>query len=155
MAGYMFTSKTYPKKLAQRLETEEVYDIWLKTKTWTTPQYERTLTGVWNIALQELPKSAIELLYVISMLNPDAIPDEIFVYWASPDTEPSVHEWKSRRRSVASLHYKPQSWHNLKLKPRSSNLCGVDLWELLADVLHQKCGRNSFRSPRKTASRQG
>ena len=104
MAGYMFTSKTSPRELRQRLETEEVYEIWQKAKPCITPLYEETLDRVWHIALKELSASAIELLYVISMLNPDAIPDELLERWASPNTEPSLQKPENRTstRSVIS-----------------------------------------------------
>lgn len=97
MAGYMFTSKTKLKELQQRLGTEEAYHIWLKPKTWTTPLYEQTLDRVWQIALEELPAAAIELLYAISMLNPDTIPEKMFDGWAFPDSD-------HRTMSVNSLY---------------------------------------------------
>ncbi|CAF9904093.1 MAG: hypothetical protein ALECFALPRED_004841 [Alectoria fallacina] len=97
MAGYMFTSKTNPKELQQMLETGELYDIWSKSKTWTTPQYEQTLDMVWHIALQELSTSARELLYVISMLNPDGIPDELLVEWSSSNSDPNLQKSEKPR----------------------------------------------------------
>ena len=102
MAGYMFTSKTNPKELQQMLETGEVYDIWSKSKTWTTPLYEQTLDMVWHIALQELSTSAKELLYVISMLNPDGIPDELLFEWSSSNSDPNLRKSEKPTKSVIS-----------------------------------------------------
>ena len=118
MAGYMFTSGTKPKELRQRLETEEAYDIWLKTKTWTTPLYEQTLESVWHIALRELPAPTIELLYVLSMLSPDSIPDELLVQWGSPDSDPSTQRSEGRTRSVNSFWQPLCFWLRPKLKTR-------------------------------------
>lgn len=98
MAGYMFTSKTHPEELQRMLETREVYNIWLKMKTWTTPLYEQTLETVWNIALQELSESAIKLLYVISMLNPEAIPEDMLVQCELLNPDSSNQESDSRTR---------------------------------------------------------
>ena len=98
MAGYMFSSKTTPEELQQRLETKEVYNIWLKEKTWTTPHYEQTLESVWTIALQELPAPAKELLYVMSMLNPDIIPDDLLLQWALLNSDSSTQEAEKRTR---------------------------------------------------------
>lgn len=118
MAGYMFTSKTNPKELQQRLETEEAYEIWRKAKTWTTPLYEQTLDRVWHIALRELAAPATELLYVLSMLNPDAIPDELLVQWESPNLDSSLQNSESRMRSVHSPNQRPWFWLRSKLKSR-------------------------------------
>ena len=98
MAGYMFTSKTHSEELQQMLETREVYNIWRKAKMWTNPLYEKTLETVWNIALQELSASATELLYVISMLNPEAIPEDMLVQCAllDPDSSNQVSESRTR-----------------------------------------------------------
>ena len=98
MAGYMFTSKIHPEELQQTLKTREVYNIWLKTKMWTTPLYEQTLETVWNIALRELSASAIELLYVISMLNPEAIPEDMLVQCALLNPDSRNQESESRTR---------------------------------------------------------
>ena len=101
MAGYMFTSKTSPKELQEKLTTGEAYDIWLKPKSWTTPLYEQRLDKVWQIALRELPESAVKLLFVLSMLNPDAIPDEMLDKWGSMNLNPS------HQRSVKIHYYRP------------------------------------------------
>lgn len=98
MAGFMFTSKTSPTELQEKLMTREAYDIWRKPKLWTTPLYEQTLDKVWQIALRELPESAVKLLLVLSMLNADAIPDEMLDKWASMNLNPS------HQRSV-NMHY--------------------------------------------------
>lgn len=98
MAGFMFTSKTSPKELQEKLKTGEAYDIWLKPKSWTTPLYKKALDKVWQIALRELPDSAVKLLFVISMLHPDAIPDELLDKWGSMNLDPS------HQRSV-NMHY--------------------------------------------------
>ena len=65
---------------------------------WTTPLYEQTLEKVWNIALQELSGSAIELLQVISMLNPEAIPEDMLVQCALLNLDSSNQESESRIR---------------------------------------------------------
>lgn len=122
MAGYMFTSKTTPKELQQRLETEEVYNIWRKATTCTIPLYEQTLDRVWRIALEELPAPAIELLCVISMLNPDAIPDELVVQWASSESDPSLQETENRTRLVNSRYQQPCFWLSPKLKTEICNI---------------------------------
>lgn len=115
MAGYMFTSKTKPKELQQRLETKEIYNIWQKRGTWTTPLYEQTLERVWSIALQELSASARGLLYVMSMLNPDAIPDDLLLQGASLESDSSTQESESRTRWVTSLYQHPRLRLRLKL----------------------------------------
>ena len=103
MAGYMFTSRTTLQELQQRLETGEAYSIWLKAKTWTTPLYEQALDRVWHIALEELSAPSRELLYVISMLSPDAIPDEVLIKWASSSLDPDLRESEKKTRSVVRV----------------------------------------------------
>ena len=115
-AGYMFTSQTNPEELQQSLETKEAYDICRKPKTWTTPLYEQTLDRVWQIALEELPASAIELLSVIAMLHPDGMSDGLLGQWSLSSSDLDLQRSETRTRSVNSYYRRPLSWLSLKLK---------------------------------------
>ena len=60
--------------------------IWAISGRSFVENYERTLRTVFDIALEELPTdSARSLLHILSFLNPDFIPEEIFLTYKGMD----------------------------------------------------------------------
>jgi NB-ARC domain len=78
IAGYVSDS---PCSLSDFLEiTEQRYAyIWDSDVTVSKAQSKKRLNVVWDVALDELPPDARKLIYTMAFMNPDLMPDAIFL----------------------------------------------------------------------------
>lgn len=51
--------------------------IWEAARPASLHQYHNRLEAVWDIALGDLPPTALELIYIMAFLNPDSVPEEL------------------------------------------------------------------------------
>ncbi|OQV00974.1 NB-ARC domain-containing protein [Cladophialophora immunda] len=77
VAGYMAESDVSVKDtldmFTQRRESAEIFN----TKPDTTFVYSKALDFVWDVALRELVDDTLRLMHVLSMLNPEGVPEEM------------------------------------------------------------------------------
>ncbi|MCJ1281119.1 hypothetical protein MMC26_000437 [Xylographa opegraphella] len=104
IAGYLFTSRITLPEALDKFKAQQTDDIWTSRKTWSSQMYFESLDMVWSIALDELWKDgeeASDVLYVLSMLSPDSIPESLFVQslGSSPDIEFTKQRLFERIRS--------------------------------------------------------
>jgi len=53
--------------------------VWTASAVGSAKQYDKTLRSVFNIALSEVPPRTREFLNILAFLDPDCIPEEIFI----------------------------------------------------------------------------
>jgi len=60
--------------LKERRNSARIFSI---AQPMTTFQYEKTFGTVWDVALQRLDQDALALIQVLSMMNPDGVPEDM------------------------------------------------------------------------------
>jgi hypothetical protein len=97
VAGYMTESSVSVKDaldmLTRRREAAKIFE---KKPEGATFGYKKALGFVWDIALQELDESALKLMQVLSMLNPDGVPEDMLY---GDHTEPALSFLKKPQRT--------------------------------------------------------
>lgn len=79
-AGYISISQmSVTEILASFQQRQHTAEIWSCHSNASMLQYERTLDTVWDFALDNLPDDARNLLDILSLLNPDAISEEMLL----------------------------------------------------------------------------
>ena len=67
-------------------EMKQSNDIWSSSGNYLVQNYEKTLRTVFDIVLKELEPEARGLLQILAFLNPDCIPEEMFLSYKGKDT---------------------------------------------------------------------
>jgi len=97
-AGYVTNSQCTIEQISesfkQRLKSSQ---IWSSEAVASNAVYGHTLATVWTLAWLRLPPDSQKLLYLISFLNPDAIPEDMFI--GRDDQVPSIpwEYWDTHR----------------------------------------------------------
>lgn len=73
VGGYILQSNCSLGEYFERFNKSSV--LWKGDSNTFTWQYEKTLQNVCDVALSELPATALELLEILAFLNPDEIPE--------------------------------------------------------------------------------
>jgi len=78
VAGYLAESRASLgdclELLKERRNSARIFSI---APPMTIFQYEKTLGTVWDVALQRLDRDALTLIQVLSMMNPDGVPEDM------------------------------------------------------------------------------
>ena len=78
VAGYLSQSgeslQKFLEQFSERVHSAKVFQM---DAPMTTFQYERTLGVVWDVALQRLSPDALQLIQILSMMNPDGVPEDM------------------------------------------------------------------------------
>lgn len=77
IGGYMNQVGTSVSMYYENLKTSS--RAWEASAIGPAKQYERTLETVFDLALKELPEKARKLINMLAFLNPDKIPEELFI----------------------------------------------------------------------------
>ncbi|KAG4438764.1 hypothetical protein IFR05_005741 [Cadophora sp. M221] len=75
VGGYILQSNCRLREYFERFNKSSV--LWKGESNTFTWQYEKTLQNVCDVALMELPATALELHEILAFLNPDEIPEGI------------------------------------------------------------------------------
>lgn len=80
MAGYIFKSKSTLEDFLDSFNSrDQTKRIWAKDcRNWTY-QYPKALDQLWDISLEKLSNNARFLIFQLSMMNPDHIPEDFLV----------------------------------------------------------------------------
>lgn len=77
IAGYMFQTKDSIPDFFDYLQTS--CNAWTASAIGPAKHYEKTLATVFKVALKELPSDARTLIDILAFLNPDHIPERLFI----------------------------------------------------------------------------
>ena len=77
IGGYMHSVGTSISTYYRNLKTSS--KAWQASATGAAKQYNKKLETVFDLALEELPSKARELINMLAFLNPDKIPEEMFI----------------------------------------------------------------------------
>ncbi|KAK3984497.1 hypothetical protein QBC44DRAFT_252748 [Cladorrhinum sp. PSN332] len=89
--------------LDQFRERRQASRVWsMDSRNTTTPQYERTLATVWDMALSVVSPEARFLIDVMAMLSPDSIPEEMLLSDATTKQAPVDYDFV--RMELLSRH---------------------------------------------------
>ena len=91
-AGYVARSQCSLQLILRSLRDRKYSSrIWAAGSVASLSGYARTLGTVWDLALTRLSKDARKLLNIISFLNPDSIPEEMFL---GHEPSPRQSKWQ-------------------------------------------------------------
>ncbi|KAI9735121.1 MAG: hypothetical protein M1834_001709 [Cirrosporium novae-zelandiae] len=78
MAGYIDMSQlSLPEFSTMYEKREQTQRIWSCNHMNATYQYDKRLETVWDIAMKELSNDALDIIYLLAMLNPDLIQEDL------------------------------------------------------------------------------
>ena len=77
IGGYINQTVSNASDFLENLKTSS--KAWEASAIGPAKQYEKTLKTVFEIAFQELPDNARSLLNILAFLDPDSIPEDLFV----------------------------------------------------------------------------
>ena len=90
--GYLATSRCSLHLILESLRGRKYSSrIWADGSVASLSGYARTLKTVWDLALTRLSEDARKLLNMISFLNPDSIPEEMFL---GHEPSPIQRKWQ-------------------------------------------------------------
>lgn len=75
IAGYMGSSQLTLQEALDKFKRQGGYSIWSSERTSLVGAYHRSLDMVWHIALEELTKEALDVLFVMAMFDANEIPE--------------------------------------------------------------------------------
>jgi hypothetical protein len=78
-------------------QRKKLSEIWSQTDLTSTTGYSHTLETVWNLAFRRLTNDASVLIHIMSFLEPDHIPEEMFVGRKPPPKSCEWEYWSTHR----------------------------------------------------------
>jgi predicted ATPase len=79
-AGYVARSQCPIDQISQSLRDRfHSSQIWTSETVASTSVYQHTLATVWDLAWLRLSNDSKKLLYQVAFLNPDSIPEDLFI----------------------------------------------------------------------------
>jgi hypothetical protein len=91
-AGYVSRSQCSLDQILESLQDRlKCSQIWAQKNPTSFSGYNRTLETVWDLAFRRLTADAREILEIIAFLEPDYIPEEMFV---GQELSEEIHGWK-------------------------------------------------------------
>jgi hypothetical protein len=92
-AGYVAKSQCTIQQILdsyrQRYKSSQIWDVQISA---STSEYGHTLATVWDLAWRRLSSDSVKLIELIAFLNPDSIPEEMFI--GDGSGSPGTNDWK-------------------------------------------------------------